>query len=78
MACVVAVDEVYADVEREAPELPSDLTDLEQEIILRRYLDATQRGVALALGISRTEMERAVRSIREKLSAALPERALAA
>jgi hypothetical protein len=42
----VGADAVYADVERVAPTLPADLTDLEQEIIMRLYLDATARGSA--------------------------------
>jgi RNA polymerase sigma factor (sigma-70 family) len=70
-------DQVYADVERELPQLPSTLTNLEREIIVRLYLDLTQRQVAATLCISRTEMDRSMRSIREKL-ATLPERALAA
>jgi RNA polymerase sigma factor (sigma-70 family) len=73
----VEADEVYAEVERELPELPATLTGLEQEIIVRLYLDLTQRQVAVTLCISRTEMDRSMRSIREKL-ATLPERALAA
>lgn len=56
----------------------SALTGLEREIFVRLYRDLTQRQVvAVTLSMSRTEMQRSMRSSREKLSA-LPQRALVA
>jgi hypothetical protein len=70
----VGADDVYVDVERELPELPSTLTALGREIIVLFDMGLTRRQVAVTPCMSRTEMQRSMRSIREKLSA-LPERA---
>lgn len=59
---------VYADVERELPLIPSTLTGVERDILVRLYLDANQRDIALELGLSRADMVRSVRSIRLKMA----------
>lgn len=77
----VEEDDVFAEVERELPLIPSTLTDVERQVIVHLYRDLSQRETALLLGLSRSEMERAMRSIRMKMAdwrPAAPERALEA
>lgn len=52
----------------ELPLIPSTLTDLEREVVALLYLDYTQRESADLLGVSRSEMERAMKSVRAKLA----------
>jgi RNA polymerase sigma factor (sigma-70 family) len=63
----VSADVVYADVEQEIPVIPNTLTSVERETLLRLYTGASQREVATAMGYRRSEIERIVRSIREKM-----------
>ena len=65
---VTSEDDVYAEVERELPVIPSTLTGLERQVIVRLYLDETQRDIAVGFGMTRSEMERVVRSIRTKMA----------
>lgn len=81
---VVTGEQVYDEVERELPVIPSTLTALERMVIVHLYAGLSQRETAVDLGLSRSEMERTVRSIRERMAdwkpngPPLPERALAA
>lgn len=61
-------DVVYADVEREPPVIPSTLSRLERRVVVALYLDANQRKAAAELGLTRSEMEGAVESIRTKMA----------
>lgn len=60
--------DVYGDVEREQPVIPSTLTAVEREVIVRLHMDYSQRDIAATLGLTRSEMERVVRSIRVKMA----------
>lgn len=76
-------DDGYDEVERELPVIPSTLTRLECMVIVHLYAGLSQRETAVDLGLSRSEMERIVRSIRERMadwkpSSLMPERALEA
>jgi DNA-directed RNA polymerase specialized sigma24 family protein len=48
--------------------LPSTLTELERQVIALLYLDYSQREAATHLGLKRNEMERTVRTIRQKMA----------
>jgi len=78
----VPADDVYADVEAEPPVIPSTLTAVEREALLRLYAGASHREVARTMGCKRSELERIVGSIRVKMAdwspAAVAERQLAA
>lgn len=63
----VTGEEVYADVERELPIIPSTLSALERSVIVHLYMERTQRETASLLGLTRSEMERTIRSIRTKM-----------
>lgn len=64
----VSDEEVYAEVERETPVIPSTLSRTEREVVLRLYVGLNQREVGSAVGLTRSEMERVVRSIRTKMA----------
>lgn len=78
----VEEEDVFADVERELPLIPSTLTLVERQVIVHLYSDLTQRETALMLDLGRSEMERTMRSIRAKMAdwrpGSTPERALEA
>ena len=61
-------DEVYADVERELPVIPSTLTAVERQVIVRLYRGDSHRAIALELGITRANMVDTMRSIRLKMA----------
>lgn len=61
-------ERAFEDVTEEIPLIPSTLTSLEREIVGLLYLQYTQRESADRLGVSRGEMEKAVKSIRAKMS----------
>jgi RNA polymerase sigma factor (sigma-70 family) len=63
----VTADDVFAEVEAEPPLIPSTLTALERAIVVRLYAGRSQRETASALGLRRSDMERALRSVREKM-----------
>ncbi len=71
-------DVVYGDVEDVTPVLPNSLTELEYELIKRLYLGYTERQVGRMLGLTRSEMERALESVREKMADKRPAEQLAA
>ena len=48
--------------------LPSTLTELARQVIAQLYLDYSQREAATHLGVRRNEMERTVRTIRQKMA----------
>lgn len=64
----VSSEVVYGDVEAELPVIPSTLTRLEVDVVLRLYTDCSQRETAILLGLSRAEMERTVKGIRTKMA----------
>lgn len=64
----VTDDDTFADVERELPVIPSTLTSLERNVIVHLYSELTQRETASVLGLTRSEMERTIRSIRTKMA----------
>lgn len=61
-------EQVFGCVEDDDLRLPSTLTELELEIVLLLYTERYQTEVAVALGLSKGEIERAMRSIRVKLA----------
>lgn len=61
-------DEVFEDVERELPLIPSTLSLLERQVIVRLYMDVSQREIAEALRLTKADMERTMRSIRDKMA----------
>lgn len=50
------------------PLIPSTLTSFEREVVALLYLDYSQKEAAEMLGVRRNEMERAVRSVRDKMA----------
>jgi RNA polymerase sigma factor (sigma-70 family) len=68
----VGHDEVYGEVEAELPEFPLTLSELEREIVVRLYLDANHRRIAVELKLTRTEIDRTVDSIRVKMADQYP------
>lgn len=65
--CVDA-DVVFQDIERELPGIPNTLTGVEREVLVRLYLSLTQREVSADLGLTRSEMEKTMRSLRTKMA----------
>lgn len=61
-------EQVYGDVEDDDFVMPSTLTQLERRIVTLLYRDYKQTEAARQLGLETREVERAVRSIREKLA----------
>lgn len=61
-------DQTYAAAEDDGLLIPSTLTGLERAIIAWLYLDRTQKEVAGILELTRAEMERAVKVIRQKMA----------
>lgn len=60
-------EQTFGDVEDELT-MPSTLTATERHIIGLLYADRTQKETAAALGLTRAEMERAVKVIRQKMA----------
>lgn len=58
----------FGRVEDAAPLIPSTLTAVEREVLALLYLDFTQKEAQVMLGVSRNDMERAVRGIRDKMA----------
>lgn len=61
-------EQVYGRVEDDDVLVPNTLTDLERRIVCLLYADYRQAEVARSLGIAKGDMERAMRSIRRKMS----------
>lgn len=61
-------EQEYGGVEQEELLVPSTLSELERRIVAWLYLDRTHKEVAGLLGLTRAEMERAVRTIRQKMA----------
>lgn len=61
-------DQVYAEVEDEAPLLPNTLSRLEREVVLALAEGYTRSEVRAALDIQQREMERIMREVRTKLA----------
>jgi RNA polymerase sigma factor (sigma-70 family) len=68
----VGHDEVFGDVERELPELPATLSIHELEVVVRLYLDANHRRIAVELNLTRPEIDATVDSIRTKMAEHFP------
>jgi DNA-directed RNA polymerase specialized sigma24 family protein len=64
----VAAEQVYASIEEDDLTLPSTLSHLELRVVTRLYAQRYQTEIALELGLSKGEMEKAMRSIRAKLA----------
>lgn len=61
-------DDVYGHIEDDGLLIPSTLTGGEQRVLALLYADYSQVEVAVRLGISKREVERAVKAIREKMA----------
>lgn len=61
-------DQAYGAVESAPPLIPSTLSKLEREVLALLYLDFSQKEAATLLGVRRNEMERAVKSLRDKMA----------
>lgn len=61
-------EQTFGGVEDDELLIPCTLSDLEQRIIGWLYLDRTQKEVSALLGLTRAEMERAVKTIRQKMA----------
>lgn len=61
-------DEVYGQVEDDGAPLPSTLTQLERRLVLLLYRDFKQSEAGRELGLEKYELEKAMRSIREKMA----------
>lgn len=61
-------EEVFREVEAEIPLIPNTLTVREKAVLALMYRDYKQTEIAVELGITKREVESAVRSIRSKLS----------
>lgn len=64
----VPADVVYAEVEDEHLSIPSTLTELEREVVLRLYVGETLQEAARWLGVPRPEVTRALARVREKMA----------
>lgn len=64
----LSTDDGYAGVEEEPPLIPSTLTLLERKVVCLLYSDYRQTEVARYLGLEKREVERHVRSIRDKMA----------
>jgi hypothetical protein len=53
-------------------EFPESLSVLERELVVRLYLDANHRRIAIELKLTRTEIDRTVDSIRVKMADQYP------
>lgn len=60
--------EHFDHIESGPPLIPSTLSKLEREVVALLYLDFSQKEAATLLGVRRNEMERAVRSLRDKMA----------
>lgn len=61
-------EQTFGGVEEDELLVPCTLTDLERRIIGWLYLDRTQKEVSAILDLTRAEMERAVKVIRQKMA----------
>lgn len=61
-------DVVYCEVEDVAPIIPSTLSGFERDLVARLYLGYTERQVAGVLGLTRSQMERALEGVRVKMA----------
>lgn len=61
-------EQVFGEVDEGTPLVPSTLTSIERRVIVMLYRDFTQAEAARALGLRRNQMERTMRSIREKMA----------
>lgn len=64
----VTSEQALAEAELERPLIPSTLTDVERRVLALLYADYSQRESATRLGLTRAEVERAVRGIRQKMA----------
>jgi DNA-directed RNA polymerase specialized sigma24 family protein len=61
-------DAVYGHVEDEGAPLPSTLTQLERHLVLLLYRDYKQSEAGRILGLPKYELEKTMRSVREKMA----------
>lgn len=61
-------EEVFHDVEQELPVIPSTLSDRERLVLVLMYRSYRQTEIAVRLGITKREVESAVRAIRSKMA----------
>lgn len=64
----VSHDEAFSVVEDDSCAVPNTLTAVERDVVLWLYRDYRQSEVARQLGLDKREMERLMRSIRQKLA----------
>lgn len=61
-------DEVFAEVVEGTPLIPSTLSPAERRVIVYLYLEYTQADIALALNLTKREVAKTVKSIRQKMA----------
>lgn len=61
-------EQTFGHAEEEELLVPCTLTEVERRVIAWLYLDRTQKEVAGIVGLTRAEMERAMRTIRQKMA----------
>lgn len=61
-------EQVFGGVDAGTPLIPSTLTGREREVIVLLYRDHSQAEVVRILGLRRSEMERIMRAIRDKMA----------
>lgn len=61
-------DVVFGEVEDVTPVIPSTLSGLERELIARLYVGYTERQAAQLLGLTRSQVERALDGVRVKMA----------
>lgn len=61
-------DEVYGSIEDEGAPLPSTLTSLERDLVLLLYRNYRQSEAGRHLGLEKYELEKTMRSVREKMA----------
>lgn len=65
---MVREDEAYADLNLDAPLIPSTLTTSELSVVALLYADFGQAEIALRLSMTKREVAASVKSIREKMA----------
>lgn len=65
-------EQAFAEVEDEFPQLPATITEKERGVLTLMYAEHRQTEIARILGLSKREVESAVRQIRVKLAAFRP------
>lgn len=61
-------DQMFGHVDEDVPLVPSTLTPLERRVVVLLYRDRTQAEVVRTLDLRRSEMDRIMRAIRDKMA----------